>query len=627
MGSCSSTPETMPQQRHVVRQQQQGTVRRDPPKPQHQVTVRRDGPPSVAQASAPVLSARVGGHRIDATRCKQTLVVALDISGSMSGGRLDAVKRGFAGLVDGLFETDNIMVFAFNDDVHMLTNGFEQLTMANKRQLLRKVNGLRATGRTELYQVTEASTAAIRQLALQVHVVAAAAQESVGRFNVVVLTDGSDTSDNSPQKLLRACALLQETNRDLGPGGAIAQALGAGGSGLLRLVFIGVALDDEARQAMSCLVLAAGESATYHDVQNSSGIASVFQEITVRISQDREDLLRQLAGMLVAGAVAAAGGGGTADDDDDHASNWPGLIQKGSHVRCVGTSRGAGGVSIGDVGVVKARDSDGDYIVNFPVKDNWCGRPSDLKLDENADAIRPGALVAIKSGIAPKFGWGPAEAGMRGLVHSVTYDGRAKVQLGFSPAGAAGDGLWTAQLSELDAIQPDEGRRAARPRQLPGRFQIGDAVRVKMSLDQPSTGWGSVKRGSVGFLRAYDPQARIYVVDFADMDGFKCRDADLEIETVANRVRPGQHVKVRPGIGEPSFGWGVANPSSVGVVRKIDYDANPVIVQFGTTFWKGKLSELQVAGVTRAPARREPKLGSPGNLVWNPSTGTFDEVG
>lgn len=572
------------------------------------MTVRRDPPPT----QAPVISARVGGHRIDATRCKQTLVVALDVSGSMAGGRLEAVKRGVVTLVDTLFQTDNIMVFAFNDDVHMLTDGFEQLTMPNKRQLLRKINGLRANGRTELYQVTEASTAAIRQLALQVHVAAAASRESVGRFNVVVLTDGSDTSDNSPQKLLQACALLQETNRDLGPGGVVAQALGAGGSGLLRLVFIGVALDDQARQAMSCLVMAAGESATYHDVQNTSGIASVFQEITVRISQDREDLLRQLAGLLVAGAIAA----GSADDDKP--SSWPGSIQKGSHVRCVGTSRGAAGVNIGDVGVVTNRDSDGDYFVNFPVKDNWCGRPRDLQLDENADAVRPGALVTVKWGAAPKFGWGDAEAGMRGLVHSVTHDGKAKVQFGFVPHGAAGDGLWTGQLSELEAIQPDESRRAARPGCLTGRFQIGDAVRIKMSLDKPSTGWGSVKRGSIGFLRAYDRQNSIYIVDFPDMDGGKFREADLEVETIANRVRPGQQVKVRPGV-EPSLGWGVATPSSVGVVRKIDYDANPVVVQFGTTLWKGKLSELQVVrGGTRAPAERS------GKLVWNPATGTFD---
>lgn len=40
------------------------------------------------------------------------------------------------------------------------------------------------------------------------------------------------------------------------------------------------------------------------------------------------------------------------------------------HVRCVGTSYGAGKIAVDDVGVVKSRDEDGDYKVDFPKVDS-----------------------------------------------------------------------------------------------------------------------------------------------------------------------------------------------------------------------------------------------------------------
>ncbi len=59
-------------------------------------------------------------------------------------------------------------------------------------------------------------------------------------------------------------------------------------------------------------------------------------------------------------------------DSDEEDSGWPGDIQKGGHVRVVKSTHGFAGIQVGEVGVVRSRDSDGDDRVNFPKKNGWC---------------------------------------------------------------------------------------------------------------------------------------------------------------------------------------------------------------------------------------------------------------
>ena len=66
----------------------------------------------------------------------------------------------------------------------------------------RRVQGIKAEGRTALYETVLKSSKAILELSALAHMAAAAEEgASTGRFTLVVLTDGADTSEDRDEKL------------------------------------------------------------------------------------------------------------------------------------------------------------------------------------------------------------------------------------------------------------------------------------------------------------------------------------------------------------------------------------------------------------------------------------------
>lgn len=287
-----------------------------------------------------------------------------------------------------------------------------------------------------------------------------------------------------------------------------------------------------------------------------------------------------------------------AGSEEEDNKEWPGEIQKGSHVRCVRQSYGGGSVEIGDIGVATKREPDGDYRVDFPRQDNWCGRPSDLEVDQVAEKVRPGAIVKFKSSVAePAYGLGAFREDnildSAAFVVKVMHDGDVKLNFGLNFDKGAGSCLFTAQLKEVEPVDPKTAHNHSWP---PGPLQLGQAVRVPAHLDSPSTGWGSLDHDSVGYIRACRLIGchTLYECDFPSTDGWKGKASDLEVDEVANRIRPGARVRVRKGV-TPKGGWAGVTPRSVGTVRQIDYDGIPVLVAFPEhSNWKGLLSELEV---------------------------------
>lgn len=72
----------------------------------------------------------------------------------------------------------------------------------------------------------------------------------------------------------------------------------------------------------------------------------------------------------------------------------------------------------------------------------------------------------------------------------------------------------------------------------------------------------------------------------------------------ANRIRPGQCVRVHPEVSHPRLEWGMAHRSSSGLVQSITHDGI-VEVDFHGFLWYGLLSELDVAERTCAPLVRK----------------------
>jgi len=477
--------------------------------------------------------------------------------GFRSVSRQSVANKGGCAVVDALTNGDSITAFAFNNDVHLLTNeSLQPISDSTKATIKRKINNLRPSGGTKFNDTLIAMAQAILPLAAAANVVGDAISEDLGVFRLVILTDGEDTTSKaSKQDALR---VVQQIAASFGPE-------------VMKITFIGVQVNSTTRAVLEELTRAAGPMATFHDARDMNQVTQAFQEFTLEL---------QTARIISVGASTPRS---RLISDDD--SEWPGLIQKGSHVRCIGQSRGAGRVDIGDVGVVKGRDKDAEYVVDFPAQDEWVGRSRDLELDKIAEAVRPGALVALKEGTSPRDRF---QHGMHGLVVKVEHDGIVFVQLGFEPEGSPSANLWKGRLQELKVY--DNGRFANGRGWWPGQIQLGQAVRA---VDSPSTGMGSLRPGEVGYVRARARDHSHYVCDFPSADGWKGRPSDLYVDSIATKIRPGTKVSVRENA-TPKYQWGSVRPGQVGTVVSIGYDGDGCIVRFPQCRnWRCLLSELQ----------------------------------
>jgi len=104
------------------------------------------------------------------------VIILLDISGSMDGGKLQAAKDGVCELLKPLKDCDRVMVITFNGEVKKLT---PRPVMPSQVD----VSGVQASGSTSLYDAI---------LAVEFK------RDQPRRPLLVVLTDGADTSGKSP---------------------------------------------------------------------------------------------------------------------------------------------------------------------------------------------------------------------------------------------------------------------------------------------------------------------------------------------------------------------------------------------------------------------------------------------
>ncbi len=130
-------------------------------------------------------------------------------------------------------------------------------------------------------------------------------------------------------------------------------------------MFIGVELQGNALEKSQTLAAAGDRCAVFENLRDVQSIKAKLSKISL--------LIRGAGGQ----STDVSSGEHTVQVDSDFDNDYrPGIIQKKSRAHVVATSHGAGRVCLGDVGIVKRRDADGDYIVNFPV------------LEEGAAALR-----------------------------------------------------------------------------------------------------------------------------------------------------------------------------------------------------------------------------------------------
>ena len=124
----------------------------------------------------------------------------LDVSGSMSGGKLEQAKAAGRQLLGSLNSGDRFRLIAFSNDVEDFRDGWTSATASGRTAALRWLNGLRAQGGTNISGALER---------------ALEADESRGRLALVLfLTDGAPTvGERRAERLAARAAELRGERR------------------------------------------------------------------------------------------------------------------------------------------------------------------------------------------------------------------------------------------------------------------------------------------------------------------------------------------------------------------------------------------------------------------------------
>ena len=78
------------------------------------------------------------------------LICIVDVSGSMSGSKINLVKESLRYLVNNMKEEDYFALIKFESSSY-LVNGFTQMTSTNKQNIIKNINNLSASGGTNIY--------------------------------------------------------------------------------------------------------------------------------------------------------------------------------------------------------------------------------------------------------------------------------------------------------------------------------------------------------------------------------------------------------------------------------------------------------------------------------------------
>ena len=161
--------------------------------------------PSVSPSTVPPLpspNAEISEAVIDlfqSTKRKATILIVIDVSGSMQGERISTARTATAEFLERLDPNDNVGVMVFSDDVTTLSE--IQRAGDVRETLAPRVLGLIADGNTNLYSaVCEASAAMV--VAQEADVAAGEAR----LYGIVVLSDGEDTvGELSESRMFSQC--------------------------------------------------------------------------------------------------------------------------------------------------------------------------------------------------------------------------------------------------------------------------------------------------------------------------------------------------------------------------------------------------------------------------------------
>ncbi|KNA22776.1 hypothetical protein SOVF_031290 [Spinacia oleracea] len=205
----------------------------------------------------------------------------------------------------------------------------------------------------------------------------------------------------------------------------------------------------------------------------------------------------------------------------------------------------------GSIGVVQGLGYEGDewdgtVSVGFcGEQEKWMGVISNL---EKVDKLFLGQKVRVKFSInQPRFGWSGHSHASVGTITSIDADGKLRI---YTPTGSK---AWMLDPSEVEVVEEEE-------------IHIGDWVKVKESITNPTHQWGEVTPSSIGVVHRMD-DGQLWVA-FCFLERlWLCKASEME---KIRQFRVGDKVKIREGLVAPRWGWGMETHASKGEVVGVD---------------------------------------------------------
>ncbi|RKY65935.1 MAG: hypothetical protein DRP97_08530 [Candidatus Latescibacterota bacterium] len=202
----------------------------------------------------PVRAEQESYYRFKPEPAVSAIVLAIDCSGSMRGRAFEDAKAGALRFVEGMHASDVAAVVAFSDEVKEV-----QGMTGDRAALRRAISGLRAGGRTKLYDAIARSILRIMN-------------RDGGRI-VVFLTDGRDTGSRYTAEELRKIGASEG------------------------LFVYGIGLGDVDREALSALSAATG--GTFEVTSQSSDLPGLYPRILAEYYRKYGDLLSRSGALSV----------------------------------------------------------------------------------------------------------------------------------------------------------------------------------------------------------------------------------------------------------------------------------------------------------------------------------------
>ncbi|XVF41093.1 hypothetical protein PTKIN_Ptkin01aG0252400 [Pterospermum kingtungense] len=266
-------------------------------------------------------------------------------------------------------------------------------------------------------------------------------------------------------------------------------------------------------------------------------------------------------------------------------------------------------------------------------KGRWITHFSDV---EKVPSYKVGQHVRFRAGLTePRWGWRGTQSDSRGIITSVHADGEVRIAFFGFPGMWRGDpadfeielmfevGEWVQlreNASNWKSIGPGsvgvvqgigyegdewggstfvafcgEQERWVGPTyhlERVDKLTVGWKVRVKLSVKQPRFGWSGHSHTSVGTVAAIDADGKLRMYTPVGSKTWILDPSEVEL-VEEQELSIGDWVRVRSSVSIPTYHWGEATHSSIGVVHRMENGDLWVAFCFMERLWLCKATEME----------------------------------